>query len=368
MDNVPEAPPEEGEAGGAGAGAIDVVEPGVFWQLRFSVAADPELAQRIIDLRAGLSAAAAVAANDRAQAARASRLGATGGAKVEKDFIALMNKLSIQNHGAIEAQLWRFFQPLLFTFYTNHLWSLMYRQPSFNALYVGVLRQVHDRLGEEDRAKLKAVMRSHFEAVFRGFAASMPPMILPAGEDYDEFCDAVRLKKQSVGKVAALCASLKAGLLEDGGGTAFTAEEVLRRLTDEVPPAVEPEMVSIWTEHVQAALGVLDLSLTEPSSQRLRAAVDRLASATLPPKARFRIIDLAERLRGGADSAAQPQQPQQQTQAKPHHPHGRGGHGHGHGHGGPSQGGHGLRGTQPPPPAPVLDGDWREAKRKGGRR
>ena len=375
------------------SGAIDVLEPSVFWEVRFSVAADPELLACINDLRAGMTVAAAAAANDRAQAhVRASRLGATGGAKVEKDFIALMNKLSVQNHSAIEAQLWRFFQPLLFTFYTNHLWSLMYRQPTFNALYMGVLRQVHDRIGEDDRAKLKAVMRSHFDAVFRGFGASLAPMVLPAGEDYDEFCDAVKLKKQSIGKVAALCAAIKAGLLED------TPAEVVRRLTVEVPATAEPEKVSIWTEHVQAALTELDWSPDDAATGgKLRAAVDRMGAQSLPPKARFRVLDLAERLRvGGGAATNAPRQsapapsppagparahpPSSRRQAPPHHHPspstsgggggGGGGRSGGGGGGGAPQGqGNNAGGAAGGGAAAAnAGGDWREAKRKGGRR
>ena len=276
--------------------SMDVVEPTVFWQLRYTVPPDPALLQLIQQLRVG--AAGGHLQEERQPHRGATRVGVNGGAaKVEKDFIALMNKLSVQNHEAIEAQLWRFFQPLLFTFYTNHLWSLMYRQAGFNALYVDVLRQIHDRLGEDDQMKLKGVMRSHCDAFFRGFNVSLDLMVLPAGEDYDEFCDAVRIKKQSIGKLAALAVSLRVGMLE------ATSAEVLSRLAAVAPVAGTPEKVSVWTDHAQAVLA--ELPWSNADAHPILTTATNMASAPLPPKARFRITDLIEKLspRGAVPTA-----------------------------------------------------------------
>jgi len=344
---------------------MDVVEPATFWKLRSSVPSDPALVTLLAQLRAGQVTAATEERSQSHHRHKSAIGGANGGAKVEKDFIALMNKLSVQNVAAIEAQLWRFFQPLLFTFYTNHLWTLMYRQATFNALYVAMLRQVHDRLGEDDRAKLRAVMRGHADAFIRDFAASLAPMVLPAGEDYDEFCDAVKLKKQSVGKVAALCAMAKAGLLEG-----LSPAVALRFLADERPRPGDGEKVSIWTDHVTAALA--ELAWAPADAAPLLTAVRTLqdSGGLTSSKARFRVADLVERL--GASPSTPPAAAQAaQASRAPHsrNPPRHGGGGQ-HQHP-PSQ--HSQH-SQPSPPsssaasaASAASGDWREAKRRGGR-
>ena len=303
------------------------VPPSVFRDAAAGVLGDPAV---VAALRAGLADSRAMWTQQRPVHIDG------GGARTEKDFVALMNKLSSQNHAAIEAQLWRYFQPMLFTFYANHLWNLMYKQAAFNVLYINILRQIHDRLSDEDKGRLKALMLSHFETYFRGFTDSFAPMVLPPGDDYDEFCDAVKLKKQSLGKAAALCAAISAELVEE------PCDGVLSRLLASMPRSEDgPDKLAIWTEHTEACLRELRWSPPQVAglaSAAVRAVEER--GPHLPPKARFK-------LEGLRDHLVQPPLPAAAAGAAP-------------------SGDARVTSARPAPPGgwPKSD-DWREAKRGG---
>ena len=344
--------------------ALVEVPASAFWAGRSAVPGDPALADLLRRLRAG-------GANDDSAtraARRPAHLQREGGERTEKDFVALMNKLSNQNHEVIEAQLWRFFQPLLFTFYTNHLWALMYNQANFGSLYVAVLCRIRDRLPDDDQAKLRVLLRSLFDVYYRGLGASLPTMVLPPGEAYDEFCDAVKLKKQSVGKAAALSAMATAGLLDE------TLAGIVTRLGAIMPGTASPDVLAVWTDHVDA--GLREVRWTPPQVLDLRSACERATKDPLPPKARFRMQDLVQLLASGPGAAAStaPHGPGPIAASAPHSRPSSSSHARQntqHAHHPPQHVQHHGQHAQPSQPSQPggagPETDWREAKRRGGR-
>lgn len=191
-----------------------------------------------------------------------------------KDFLALINKLSLQNAQAIITQCQSSLRPEFLGMYVDMLWDAMLRSPDFQGLYIDMLVAIdksHSVFGDVQRI---------WDTYLQQQAWVSASMAADSTSDYDDFCDHVKAKKRAIASVRAwihlthrtmcksdVAATLLAKLIEHGP-TDITFDGIIEFYKARSP------------------------CLTPVTVSTLKAWYD--AAQQLPPMTRFKLYDLWE--------------------------------------------------------------------------
>lgn len=134
-----------------------------------------------------------------------------------KDFLALMNKLSMQNKEHIFKTIRNVFREDCIHVYVQILWDMMQRSSDFIPLYISA----QDVLSSA--SKSSSLWKSQWANIWEQFIEmqSWTPskeIIEQDHEDYNEFCDFVKWKKRTLGALKALIALSSKGWIEHNIG------------------------------------------------------------------------------------------------------------------------------------------------------
>lgn len=111
-----------------------------------------------------------------------------------KEFMSLMNKLTLNNKNTILKSLKNMIRIEYTDLYIDIIWDLMQRAPDFRNVYFEVLKLFP---GESLVKKWNDIWNSYY--VQRYWLPA--EQILNDNEDYDEFCDFVKWKKRAIASI-----------------------------------------------------------------------------------------------------------------------------------------------------------------------
>jgi hypothetical protein len=137
-----------------------------------------------------------------------------------KEFLPLMNKLTLKNKVSILNQVRRCMKTPFITTYVNIVWDTCLDSPSYQNLYIEVL-DIIGTLGQDQlRNQLLVRLDNYFNKseylTPAEFADASEPEVSEGEhtETYDEFCASVKWKKRALGTVSLLILLEQKGLLE----------------------------------------------------------------------------------------------------------------------------------------------------------
>lgn len=111
-----------------------------------------------------------------------------------KDFLALMNKLTEQNKPSVLQSVKNVYRDGCVEIYVNTLWDFILRNPDSLVLYMDVQKTLAKAAQNEDVWRRLWGERWDKYVRERGWALALPQ----DGTNYDEFCDYVKLRKQTL--------------------------------------------------------------------------------------------------------------------------------------------------------------------------
>lgn len=223
-----------------------------------------------------------------------------GGTASERTIRSDLNKLAPGNYGSVARRL-RFIADidnLAFTFRTAL--EKAYLEPEHNLLYINLFADILESLGAEAREVAIDIVRGDLPTDVIIRTEALRPMTDPA-KNYDEFCDACRIKRRIVGRSSTFASLLDipavSGALQATPLDVFcTHERVMRDLVADTDVASNPEVDA--TGAVEIMLDSLGSVIGKHNSLRenFRSSINDLSMDAFPsPKCRFKIMDILGR-------------------------------------------------------------------------
>jgi hypothetical protein len=114
-----------------------------------------------------------------------------------KEFLPLMNKLTLKNKNSIFIQVRRCIKQAFIGVYIDIVWDLCLNCPTYQELYIEVLDLIRT-LGSE---KCKELLQLRFDTFMDNKMYLMPEEVLSDQESYDEFCASVKWKKRALSTI-----------------------------------------------------------------------------------------------------------------------------------------------------------------------
>lgn len=259
---------------------------------------------------------AARAARDRGdraqQSERRPRIEAAGVCPGMRIVVAALNKLTAKNYGTLHQQIVRGVKEQLVKADSvcDALLTKCYTEDCYASLYVRLLQDVAQAC---ERSIVEECVSSFVSAFLS--APLVPPSPVAKAEHkqaassaavsattYDVFCDAVKMRKHTVGRHRAVLALLSSGLVPCSIHTPPAHTALLSGLAREQlsrdPPSLDEVDVTLdfISDAVKTKLpgGPTDCGAAEWRALFEEAEIVEACDARLPPKSRFRIQDILD--------------------------------------------------------------------------
>ena len=213
--------------------------------------------------------------------------------KVHKEFTALMNKLTDENCGRLTTEfLTHVFNKEFVSMYVNCLWNNIYKQAEYQDNFIAIIWKMIER--DTPISIVQAIFKEKMDAYTknREFLIELPQ--LTEGESYDEFCDFVKEKKYSIGKLQAF---LKLSKLSPVGQLLIVEQPVEQFITPMIDALTNIDqsthnwgIVDVIIDHIQAVYENLDnkMVLAEKMTHWLSI------NTTCPSKTKFKILNICD--------------------------------------------------------------------------
>lgn len=207
-----------------------------------------------------------------------------------KEFMPLMNKLSLKNKLAILEQIRKIFKPSCVQTYVDIIWSIALECPTYQALYIEALDVICICSGDPRRVREHVCEKL---SLFIDSDGYMPPDAQD-NEDYDEFCDYVKWKKKALATISLLMFLEKKGLVEG-------AKVLVCKLTQAANIVLEQGVY-------EKADTLMDMLLSIYSNNILQDEITAFAQAWLPrtqqmrPSTRFKFYTFSESMERNSKS------------------------------------------------------------------
>lgn len=115
-----------------------------------------------------------------------------------KDFLSIMNKLTLQNKNVIIKNLRSNIRIEQYGLYIEIMWDMMQRAPEFIPIYFEILKVIEELVLD------KKCINEKWEDIWNTYyikRAWIPSEELLQENDYDEFCDFVKWKKRTIATI-----------------------------------------------------------------------------------------------------------------------------------------------------------------------
>lgn len=223
-----------------------------------------------------------------------------GGTSSERTIRSDLNKLAPGNYGSVARRLRLIadIDNLTFTFRTAL--EKAYLEPEHNSLYINLFMDILESLGAEAREVAIDIVRGDLPTDIVIRTEALRPVTDPA-KNYDEFCDACRIKRRIVGRSSTFASLL--GIPSVSGALSATPldvfcahERVMKDLVSDADAAADPGVDA--TGAVEIMLESLGSVIGKHNSLRdnFRTSIDEMTLASFPsPKCRFKIMDILGR-------------------------------------------------------------------------
>lgn len=206
-----------------------------------------------------------------------------------KDFLALMNKLSLQNKEHIFKTIRNVFREDCIHVYVEILWDMMQRSSDFIPLYVAAL----DVLASV--SKSPNVWITHWENIWQQFCEkrSWTPSKEIADQeqdDYNEFCDFVKWKKRTLGALKALIPLSNKKWIQLNVGE-YMLPILMTNCYEELNESNGNKITDIYIEEMITLITHGDVSWKELVRGWAQQMIDT-KQQKLRPATRFKLLDL----------------------------------------------------------------------------
>lgn len=223
-----------------------------------------------------------------------------GGTPSERTIRSDLNKLAPGNYSSVARRLRLIadLDNLSFTFRTAL--DKAYLEPEHNLMYINLFSDILESLGGEARGVAIEIFKGDLptHAVIR--TEALRPVTDPA-KNYDDFCDACRIKRRIVGRSSTFASLLDiptvSGALEATPLDVFSIHDrVMRDLVSDTQVASDPRVDA--TGAVEIMLDSLESVIGKHKSLRenFRTSIDEVSIEAFPsPRCRFKIMDILGR-------------------------------------------------------------------------
>lgn len=210
-----------------------------------------------------------------------------------KEFLPLMNKLTLKNKVSIFNQVRRCIKPTAIKTYVDIIWETCLNCPDYQSLYLEVLELVGTLGQDQIRDNLHDRLHAVFDNSEYLIPADTAADTATAEEAYDEFCLGVKLKKRALGTVSLLLLLEKKGLLDAASTHALSTkliEASTRYLEQEQYTQVDPlleQLLVLYTNWL-----VTGSAYADEITEFMRYWLERVEK--MKPSTKFKFYSFAE--------------------------------------------------------------------------
>ena len=208
-----------------------------------------------------------------------------------KDFLALMNKLTLKNQDTIVGTLKNVFRDECLSIYCEITWDMMQRSPEFHELYMHVILVIESITEHKEEWKKFWSGKGETFSSSRGWC---PPTDVINDEDYDEFCAFVKWKKKTNASLKAL------GMLEKNGWVEPLLISILSDIRNETITCLKN---TDWTgdkitdAYLEQILVILEFASNSMHDETLLWVKECLSNVdSIRPSTRFKLYDIQDKI------------------------------------------------------------------------
>lgn len=133
----------------------------------------------------------------------------------KKDLTSLLNKVTVANLQSVKSQVVTMFRPEFIDIFVSSLWSYFKIQPSFQDVYIQLLREVLTNISYDNACKINLIWQNIWDAYRRDETWKISNEVIGRLQLYDDFCDYIKEKKRLNAEAEGFSRLLIEGVISD---------------------------------------------------------------------------------------------------------------------------------------------------------